>query len=229
MSSPKSEMSPGMSLGAAEEIYGLMAALDRYTDLLGPSHLDTLDVASKLAIAFWCAGETGQAIGLLDQVLDRLSASSEPQHPMRIDVLTTLGEILFEQKHLEQAGAIWREVVAWRVRYSGANHPNSLEAKGDLAAVLFALGLDAEAGCLEQEAFESARTHLGKTHPVTSFLAWNRALSYERYGDLDSARRVIVSELVWLLAEDPSSLEAGQNTVRTLLSKRLNWDAAIPC
>jgi tetratricopeptide (TPR) repeat protein len=186
-------------------------------------------VANRLAIAFWGVGESGHAIGLLDQILDRLTASIGPQHPMRIDVLTTLGEILFEEKHLEQAGAIWREVVAWRVRYSGANHPNSLEAKGDLAAVLFALGQDAEAGCLEQEAFESARTHLGRTHPVTSFLAWNRALSYERYGDLDSARRVIASELVWLLAEDPSSLEASQNTVRILLSARLNWETASTC
>jgi hypothetical protein len=111
----------------------------------------------------------------------------------------------------------------------GAEHPDSLAAKGDMAAVLFELGLDEEASSLEREAFESARTHLGKSHAVTCVLAWNRALSYERCGDLDSARRIFADELAWLLAADPSGLETDQNIVRSLLVERFNWDAAKTC
>ena len=177
----------------------------------------------------WCAGEIGQAIGLLGHVLDRLTSSLGREHPMRVDVLRTLGKIMLEQRQLEQAGVIHREVLECCVRHAGANHPNSLAAKGDLAAVLFELGEDEEADRLEQEAFESARTHHGKTHPVTCVLAWNRVLSYECCGDLASARSVVVSELVWLLAQDPSCLEPVQNTVRTMLVERLNWDAAGAC
>ena len=65
---------------------------------------------------------------------------------------------------MPSTGTILREVLECRVRYAGTNHPDSLAAKGDLAAVLFELGQDEEAGWLESDALESARTHLGKTH-----------------------------------------------------------------
>jgi hypothetical protein len=217
------------SLEEAGETYDLIVALEVCTGLHGPSHPQTLCAAQNLAIAFWKAGEVDQAINLLGQVLDDLDASSAPEHPMRVEALTTLGEILFEQGHMEPAGVIQREVLELCIRHSGATHPNSLEAKGDLAAVLFELGEDDEAALLEQEAFETARTHLGKTHPVACVLAWNRALTHERLRDPDSARRVVVEELVWLLAEEPASLEKAQITIRNLVSKRLNWDNARAC
>jgi tetratricopeptide (TPR) repeat protein len=207
----------------------LVAMLDSYTDRFGPYHPDTLDVVKELAIAFWRAGDIDQAVGLLDQALDHLTSSLGAEHPARVDVLSTLGEIMFEQRHLEQAGTILREVMECCVRHSGANHPSSLAAKGSLAAALFDLGCEEEAGFLEREAFESARTHLGKTHPVTCVLAWNRTLMFERRRDLDSAREVVVNELVWLLAEDPACLEADQNTIRTMLAERLNWNSAMAC
>jgi Tetratricopeptide repeat len=166
---------------------------------------------------------------LLDQALDYLTSTFGEEHPMRVDVLSTLGEIMFEQRHLEQAGMILREVLDCCVRRSGANHASSLAAKGSLAAALFDLGHEEEAGSLEREAFESAQAHLGKTHPLTCVLAWNRTLMHERRRDLDSAREVIINELVWLLAEDPSGLEADQNTIRTMLAERLNWDGARAC
>ena len=148
---------------------------------------------------------------------------------MRIEILCTLGEIMFEQGQLEQAGAIHREVLQHRVRQDGANRPRSLAVMGDLAAILFELGRDEEASVLEQEAFECARTHLGKTHSVTCVLAWNRALNHQRRGDSDLARRIFADELAWLLTEDTSGLEADQNIVRTILAGHLNWDAATEC
>ena len=220
---PDSEASP------ADEIYGFMTALDSYTDLLGPFHPQTLAMANMLAVAFWRAGEVDQAMALLDQVLDRLRSSRAPEDPTRVDMLSTLAKILFEQRHLERASIIQREVLEWRVRHSGVNDPASLEAKGDLAVILFELGQYGEAAALEEETFDTARIHLGKTNPISCVLAWNRALRQERGGDPDSARRIIVSELVWLLAEDPSCLDTDQNTVRSMLAERLNWDIARTC
>jgi hypothetical protein len=211
------------------EIRELVAALELSEDRLGPYHPGTLMVVNKLAIAFWRAGEIDRAIGLLEQALEHLTSSVGAEHPTRVDTLSVLGRIMFDQHHAEQAGVILREVLECRVRYSGTDHPDSLAAKGDLAAVLFELGQVEEAGWLENDAFQSAKTHLGKTHPVTSVLAWNRTLSYDRHSDSESARAVIVSELAWLLAEDPSSLEEDQNTIRTMLAERLNWNAANVC
>ena len=217
------------SLAAADQIYGFMAALDSYTDRFGPCHPQTVAMANKLAIAFWRAGEVCQAIALLDQVLRDLDTSPEPENPMRVDLLSTLAKIFFEQNHLEQACLIQCEVLEGHVRHSGIDHESSLEAKGDLAAILFGLGQNKAATALEEEALESARIHLGKTHSVTCVLAWNRALSYERNEDPDSAKKVLVSHLVWLLAEDPSRLDAAQNAVRSMLAERLNWDMARVC
>ncbi len=137
---------------------------------------------------------------------------------------------MLEQQHLEQSAAIFREIVECCTRRSGANHPSSLAAKGDLAHVLFELGEAEEAGSLEREAFMSARTHLGeKSSGNRTVLAWNRALRRKKQGDPDSARSVVVTELVWLLAEDPASLDADQNAIRTVLSEELNWDTARSC
>ena len=203
--------------------------LDLCTDRFGPYHPDTLAVAKQLAMALWRGGDGNRAIGLLDRTLDQLTSCLGHEHPSRISVLSTLGEIMLEQHHPEQAGTVFREVLDCCVRRAGATHASSRAAKGDLAIALFELCQEQEARSFELDAFESARTHLGKAHPVTPVLAWNRTMMYERSRDLDSAREVMVNELVWLLAEVPSCLGPDQNAIRAMLSERLNWDAAKAC
>jgi tetratricopeptide (TPR) repeat protein len=186
-------------------------------------------VAHTLAVALWCAGDVDRAVSLLDQALERLAYCLGPEPPMRTVLLATLGEIMLEQRHLEQACVIHREVLECYVQQAGANHPSSLAAKGDLATVLFELGQNDEAVSLEREAFESAQAHLGNNHPVTSVLAWHRVLSYERCGDPTSSRNVFVGKLAWLLQEDPSCLGADQKTIRALLAERFHWDSPSVC
>jgi hypothetical protein len=128
-----------------------------------------------------------------------------------------------------EAARLLEEAVGDLTSANGEYHPDTIAAKGDLAAVLFALGHDEAARWIEREAFESARVHLGKQHTVTSVLAWNRALNCERHGDFESARRVMIDELPWLLAEDPASLHDDQSIVRGLLAARWNWNAASVC
>jgi|SRR5579863_2063517 len=216
-------------LSEAEEVYELMTELDSHTRLLGQFHPQTLAMVRRLAISFWRAGEVGHAIGLLDQALNDLTSSLGPGHPFRGDMLKTLANILYEECCLEPAAVVQRELTEWWILRGGANHPNSLEAKGSLAAILFELGQDQEAGRLEQDAFNSARTYLGQFHPVTCVLAWNLALRRGRRGDPDSQRRIVVNELVWLLAQDPSCLDTDQNAVRSMLTERLNWNVTKIC
>jgi tetratricopeptide (TPR) repeat protein len=220
---------PDMHRDPHAEVRRLLAALQTHDDMFGPQHPRTLVIVHSLAIALWESGNIPGAIDLLMQARDRLKPTLGEAHPARVEMLHTLGQIAFEQGQLQEAADIFREVLECDIRRSGPNDPKSLEAKGDLAAVLFELGQHEEAETLEREACQSARLHLGLSHSVTTILSWNRALSFERRGDLDSARRLFIKELSWLLGEDPRSLEPGQNIIRNMLAERLRWNVAPAC
>jgi hypothetical protein len=130
---------------------------------------------------------------------------------------------------LGEAALLLEQALDGLTAERGSNHPATLAAKGDLAAVLYEGGLTDQAEALEREAFECARMHLGKTHSVTSVLAWNRALNCESRGDFESARKFLADELSWLLAEDPVRLDGDQSMVRAMLAARWNWDSAAAC
>jgi tetratricopeptide (TPR) repeat protein len=210
------------------EILELVAALDAHTAQFGAHHLQTIAVANRLAIAFWHAGEIDRAVGLLDQALERLDAPTQDDG-IRIDLLCTLGDIMAEQSQWERASVIYREVLELCILRSGESHPSSLAAMGDLAVVLFELEDNDEAERLEGQAWERARVHLDKTHPVRCVLAWNRALRYEKCEEPEFARSVITTELAWLLTEDESQLNDDQLAIRTMVARRFNWDEARVC
>jgi hypothetical protein len=155
----------------------------------------------------WAANEVQGAVDILNLTLSCTKTSLGKDHPINTDVLRTLGRIMFGLGHLEQACAICREVLESRVRQNGSNHPSSIEAESDLAAVLFETGQQDEPERLEHQAYEMARQHLGKTHFLTTALAWNRAIKYERSGDMDAAKDIII----------------------TMLAGRLDWDGARSC
>jgi hypothetical protein len=161
----------------------------------------------------------------LEASTDRLGA----HHSETLAIAHTLAISLWHAGDMQNAATILNKAVDRLTSSLGINHPATLAAKGDFAAILFELGRDAEGSLLESEALESARAHLGKVHSVTTVLAWNRALNCERSGDLDTAREIITSELTWLLTESPLLLEEDQNTIRTMLAERLEWDDPPAC
>ena len=165
--------------------------------------------------------------------LSTLSTLSPPRRSgiksIRQDMLCTLAEILVESGQIGQAGVIYREVLELCIRDSGESHPSSLAAKGDLATVLFELGQTTEASCLEGQAYADARLYLGRAHPVTCVLAWNRLLRCETGGEADSAGAILVEELAWLLIHEGEPLSSDQEMIRTMLARRLNWDSAGAC
>jgi tetratricopeptide (TPR) repeat protein len=212
-----------------EPIPDLVLELDLSTAQFGPFHLQTIVVANRLAMALWKAGDIDRGVGLLDQALDGMASSCPPDHPVRSDLLRTLGEIMADQGNWEQAASIYREILDGCIRRSGSNHESSLAAKGDLAVALFESGRAEEAGEIERDASDCAGIHLGKTHPVTCILAWNRALRLEDEGDADSAQAILVNDLLWLLSEDENRLQTDQKSIRAMLAKRWGWDTSRVC
>ena len=211
------------------EIRELHAALGLCGRLFGPSDRRTLFAVHALAMAQFGSGDVEGAERLLHDTLDRLTPSLGKEHPSCVDLLHTLGHIALAEGGTETAARIFREVLECDIRYSGPNHPSSIEARGDLAGVLFELGQDEEAESLEIEACEGASQHLGCNHPITTTLGWNRVISLERRGRIDAANLVIAEYLSWLLTEEPSRLEPGQNTIRSLVAERLHWSTAPLC
>jgi tetratricopeptide (TPR) repeat protein len=211
------------------EIHELIEELDRHAVRFGAYHHETIAVAHRLATALWSAGDIDRAIHILDQALNGMASSPEPDQAERTGILSTLAEILVENGQLEQACAIYREVLETSIRRLGEADAGSLAARGDLATVLFELGETEEASYLDGQAYENARLHLGPVHPVTSVLAWNRSLRFEAAGDADTARSVLVEELSWLLTYEGEPLPADQQMIRTMLARRLNWDSARTC
>jgi tetratricopeptide (TPR) repeat protein len=213
---------------ADQSIPDLFNVLDRTTAQFGAFHPQTIEAAKRLAIALWEIGDVPQAAGLLEQALEAIACFGL-DHAPRSNLLSTLAEIMVEQARWDRAAILYRDVLEVCIHRFGSNHPSSLTAKGDLALVLFELGETNEGSNLEQEASESAQKHLGKTHPVTCVLAWNRALRLERNGDGNAARTIFVDDLFWLLAEDDTSLETGHVTLKAMLAKRWGWETAKVC
>lgn len=147
----------------------------------------------------------------------------------RLETLAALGDYLVAQADWLRAGEVFRELVAGCLDRSGPNHPSSLAAQGDLAVVLFELGEVAEANRIEQEAFDSAKSCLGKTHPVTSVLAWNMVLRHEHSGEWASARKIVADDLSWLLTQEQAIHDDDQKVIQDLLARRLRWDSAATC
>ena len=123
-----------------ENIEDLVSALTAQADQFGMRHPATLAAAHRLAIGFWSTGDTQSAIRVLDQILDVAADAAEPLDLLGINALHTLGKILFEERHVEQAYAIHRDVLEFHVRRCGSTQPDTLAAKGDLATVLFERG-----------------------------------------------------------------------------------------
>lgn len=163
---------------------------------------------------------------------DALEASTDrlgPHHSQTPSIAHTLAISLWHVGDVQNAAGILNQAVACLTSSLGSHRPATLAAQGDLAALLFELGRDAEATSLELEALEIARAHLGKAHAVTTVLAWNRALNCERCGNGDAAREIVRNELVWLLAQQHYDLDEDQNIIRDMLTERLKWNDAPVC
>jgi hypothetical protein len=104
---------------------------------------------------------------------------------MRVDLLTTLAEILFEQRDLERAVAIHREILEHSVpapiiHPPLRSRPIWLRSYSNLARMRKLPHSSAKPSKLPERI-------------------------YERRGDLDSANRLFTDDLTWLLTEDPSA------------------------
>jgi tetratricopeptide (TPR) repeat protein len=216
------------AVGAARELIpDLIDSLHTSAAQHGASHPESVATAHRLAIAFWNVGDAGQAIHLLKEALETIASNVE--HPVRPDLLCTLGEVMADDARWKEAAEIYREALAACIRRLGPYHPRSIAAKSDLAAVLFELGQTSEADQLERDAYQVASLHLGMKHAVTCVLAWNRVLRWEESGKVSASSTELINGLEWLLAEDDQNLQADQLAIKAMLLDRRKLENTLVC
>lgn len=114
----------------------MAATLCSYENLFGPYHPQTLCFMAEIAGAYWHHGELAAARALLERAIRDLGRHIGRGHDVRLQALTALRELLIQQREYEKAGAIQRELLECSAERFGADHPETLAARSELATIL---------------------------------------------------------------------------------------------
>jgi hypothetical protein len=114
--------------------------LDRWREVLGPDHPDTLTVGSGLTFALVFAGETEPARALGRDTLQRCRRILGPDHPTTLLAAAGL-TLALVQGEAEAARALGQDTLQRSRRVSGPDHATTLWAAAALTAALVRGGL----------------------------------------------------------------------------------------
>jgi len=122
------------------ELPSLAAMLCSYENFFGPYHPHTLRFLAEVAGAYWHHGELAQARTLLERAVRDLGRHLGRSHDVRLRALTRLRDLLIEQGERANAWTVQRELVECCTERFGADHPDTLAARAELAAAFLAAG-----------------------------------------------------------------------------------------
>lgn len=114
----------------------MLATLYSYEAWLGPYHPQTLSLMTRLAIAYGQAGEVEYARPLLEKVVRDLGQNLGRDHDLRLHAMDALRELWLAQGNYERAATIQQEILGCRMDRMGADHPDTLTARANLAMIL---------------------------------------------------------------------------------------------
>ena len=174
--------------------------------------------------------DPGQARGnkitvreVLDKASKNIDAGLAKDPEVQAQMMHVMGDVYEGLGLFPDAESLLRRAIEIRSRVLGSNHPDTLQSRSDLGAVLQQEGRYAEAESLQRETLEAQRRLLGLNHPdtVMSIVNLGGTLVLEgRYQEaekfhreaLDLARRI-------LGPDDPTTLSAMHNLGSDLYSE----------
>jgi tetratricopeptide (TPR) repeat protein len=120
--------------------------LDKMRQTLGPEHIGTLQTMQDLGAVLAVRNNLPEAIRLCggaistgERVLPKMADPTAPQRAYYPDLLTwkaNLAAMLFQQKELDQAEAIYREILPPSLAFRGETHPFNVLLRADFANLL---------------------------------------------------------------------------------------------
>ncbi|MEU1456938.1 tetratricopeptide repeat protein, partial [Streptomyces avermitilis] len=136
-------------------------------------------------------------------------------HPNGHPVLYRAGNSFLDAGLAASATTYWQNMVAGCERLLGADHPNTLSARGNLAASYRQAGRTGEAIAIEEQVLADRERLLGADHPSTLSARGNLAASYwqaGRTGEAIGLLEQVVADRERLLGTDhPNTLTARAN------------------
>ena len=191
----------------------IQQVLDSMQRILGEGHPHTLTSLGSLALVLYAQGDLVNAQIKAQQVLDMRRRINGMDHLDTLTAMGNLGQILQAQGDLVSARLYAQQVLDTRRHVLSEEHPDTITARNNLATISYAQGDFVGARLFAQQVLDTRRRILGERHPDTSGAAWNLFQILGATGEPEPAVRLLVNDLLWLLAEDPEQLGATQREI----------------
>jgi hypothetical protein len=118
------------------ELPSMLATLYSYESLFGPYAPQTLCLMAQVGDACSQAGELEYARHLLERVVRDVGRHLAQDHDLRLRAIATLRDIFIAQRDYRRAGMVVNELLECQVRLVGADHPEALATRANLALIL---------------------------------------------------------------------------------------------
>jgi TIR domain-containing protein/tetratricopeptide repeat protein len=161
--------------------------LDRWREVLGPDHPDTLTVGSGLTFALVFAGETEPARALGRDTLQRCRRILGPDHPTTLLAAAGL-TLALVQREAEAARDLGQDTLERGRRMFGPDHATTLWAAAALTAALVRGGAAEAARTLSEDTLPRSRRVFGPDHATTLSAAAALTLALVGLGETEPAR-----------------------------------------
>ncbi|KAF7369456.1 FabD/lysophospholipase-like protein [Mycena venus] len=197
----------------------LKEVLEKWQQLLGDNHPDTLLAMSNLASTYSDLGEHQKAEELQIIVLEKRKQLLGDSHPATLLTMGNLASTYADLGEYQKAEELKIIVLEKWKQLLGDSHPDTLLAMGNLASTYADLGEHRKAEELQIIVLEKRKQLLGDSHPATLLTMGNLASIYSDLGEHQKAEelKVIVLEKRKQLLGDshPNTLLAMGNLAST--------------
>jgi DNA-binding SARP family transcriptional activator len=162
--------------------------LDRWREILGPDHPDTLTAASTLTPAVLAVGEAEAARVLGEDTLQRCRRVLGPDHASTLTVAAALTAAWVQGGKVASARALAEDTLQRCRRAFGPDHATTLWAMGALSHALVQVGKAEAARVLGEDTLERCRRVLGPDHTTTLWAAAEVTGALASVGKAEAAR-----------------------------------------
>ncbi|KAJ7728980.1 hypothetical protein B0H14DRAFT_3621656 [Mycena olivaceomarginata] len=193
--------------------------LEKWKQLLGADHPDTLQAMANLAATYGQLGRYKEAEPLDGTVLEKQKQLLGADHPDTLCAMANLAVTYYQLGRYKEAEPLESTVLEKRKQLLGADHPDTLQAMENLAATYRQLERYKEAEPLESTVLEKRKQLLGADHPNTLWAMASLAATYHQLGRYKEAEplegTVLEKQRQLLGADHPNTLRAMANLAAT--------------
>jgi tetratricopeptide (TPR) repeat protein len=180
-------------LPKAEEAFRKVLAIREAT--LGLDHPETLTSRNNLALAYWAAGRTAEAITIHEATVRQCESKLGLDHPYTLQSRNVLGLAYRSAERVSEAIPIFEATLKLRESKLGPDHPDTLISRNNLATAYLDAGRAAEAIPIFEANTRLLDSKLGPDHSYTLGSRNNLANAYRDAGRIAEAIPILEADL----------------------------------